>query len=227
VEPPVQDAVLFALLDAHAPWGPTPLTPALAAWRADDELPLWQALEAAAGRPLPPPFFCVPWPAAQALALAILAGRIDVRGRRIAEVGAGSGLVCAAAMRAGASAAMALDVDPLAGPAAGELARRNESLVAWRTVDALRDPSAIADADVVIAADAIYESQQREAVREAARAWRRRSRLVLADSGRPFFDPCGLPLLDRYEVPVPTRVEGATTRTVLMYTRAPCEGCGG
>jgi hypothetical protein len=50
---------LIELLDRHAPWAPLPLTPHLVAWQADDEEPLWTALEEEAGRKLPPPFFCM------------------------------------------------------------------------------------------------------------------------------------------------------------------------
>ncbi len=208
---------LFELLDAHAPWRPVGPVPTLSAWQADSELPLWQALEAAVGRRLPPPFFCVPWPAAQALAVAIVQGVIDVRGQRVAEVGAGSGLVSAAAMHAGAESALALDLDPLAGPAAGELARRNGTTIAWRTTDALADPSAVGDAGVIVGADLVYEADQRAALRSAVASWRRRSRVILADGGRPFFDPCGLPTLVEYEIPVSPGVEGVATRIVRVH----------
>lgn len=208
---------LFELLDAHARWRPVALVPTLSAWQADSELPLWQALEEMVGRRLPPPFFCVPWPAAQALAVAIAQGVIDVRGRRVAEIGAGSGLASTAAMRAGAASALALDLDPLAGPAAGELARRNNTAIDWRTVDALADPAAVGDVNMIVGADLIYEADQRRALRSAVAWWRRRSRVVLADSGRPFFDPCGMPVLVEYDIPVPPDVEGVATRIVRVY----------
>jgi predicted nicotinamide N-methyase len=81
----------------------------------------------------------------------------------------------------------------------------------------LWDPLAMA-ADVVIAGDLVYSQTQAEPARRAVQAWLARgSRVVLADSGRPFFDACGLPCIHTATVPVPRVVEGVSEREVRVY----------
>jgi release factor glutamine methyltransferase len=51
--------------------------------------------------------------------------RMDLTGKRVADVGTGSGILALAAAQAGAASVIALDVNPSAALAAGENARRN------------------------------------------------------------------------------------------------------
>ena len=60
------------------------------------------------------PYWAHAWPGGIALAQHIAAHPETVRGRAIWEIGAGSGLVALAALRAGADTVVALDTDPLA-----------------------------------------------------------------------------------------------------------------
>ena len=52
-------------------------------------------------------------------------GGLDLRGRRVADIGTGSGILALAAARAGASSVVALDINPNAAWAANENARIN------------------------------------------------------------------------------------------------------
>lgn len=209
--------VLLPLLDRHAPWRPCSRAPALCAWQADDEIPLWQALEHAAGQPLGVPYFAIAWPAALLVAGLLLEGRIDVRGRSVADVGCGSGLVACAALRAGARRAMAVDIDALAVLAAVELGRRHGVAVEAYALDPLNQPQAI-DADVVICADLVSRQAQRGPFADAVALWHSRgAEVLLADSGRPFFDAQGMAPLHEEQVEVSSRVDGAGTRTVRLY----------
>lgn len=217
---PLADTRLIALLDTHAPWRPIDLVPELSAWQAHDELPLWQALEVEAGCALPPPFFCVAWPGSQALASAMAIGTIDVRGARVADIGAGSGLASAAAMAAGAASVRAFDIDPLALRAARELGRRHGVVIETSTVDPLAEPTALADIDIIVAGDLIYQDMQRPPLARAVEAWQRRSTVVLADSGRPFFESGGLRLVCVTMVRTSSVVDGTNERTVRVY-RSP------
>ena len=91
------------------------VTPELALRMVTPSCPLWSAsLEAAAAAGLPEPFWAFCWPGGQALARHILDHPNLVRGRRVLDFGAGSGLCAIAAMRAGASACTAADIDPTA-----------------------------------------------------------------------------------------------------------------
>jgi predicted nicotinamide N-methyase len=210
------------LLDEHAPMKPCALVPEISAWHADDELPLWLALENALLTKLASaPFFCVAWPGAQALARSILDGVVDVRNRTVLDAGCGSGVASIAAKLAGATRVIAADVDPLAVDAALILAERHRVELEGRVVDALTTKI---EADIVLAADLVYSATQLDAFR--AFVDDNRERIVLADSGRPFFDACGLAPVSAFAVEVPRAVEGVTTRTVRIYrssrgSRAP------
>jgi len=57
--------------------------------------------------------------------LAGFVGRLDLGGRRVADVGTGSGVLALAAARAGASLVVAVDVNPEAARSAAENARAN------------------------------------------------------------------------------------------------------
>jgi predicted nicotinamide N-methyase len=219
----LDDDRLRALLERHAPLTAVPLVPTLRAFRAADELPLWEALEAACGHRLDAPFFAVPWPGAQAVAHAFETGLVDVAGRRALEVGCGSGLASVAAARAGATV-IATDIDALALQVTRLLARAHDVAVAVAVLDLL-DGGAIerslVDVDVVIAADVVYNRALGAAMKQLLERCRQRDiDVVVADSGRPFFDASGLRALAMHEVPVPVGVEGTGTRRVTVYTQA-------
>jgi hypothetical protein len=55
---------------------------------------------------------------------------------------------------------------------------------------------------------------------QRARSWRARgAEVVLADSGRPFFDPGDHVAIAVHDVAVPVAVEGCRARTVRVYRR--------
>lgn len=216
-------ARLRALLSVHAPLRPATLVPSLLAPAAVDELPLWQAAEAAFGGPLPAPFWAVAWPGAQALARAIADGIVDVKGRVVVDVGCGSGLAAIAAAKHGAARAIAVDVDPLAVQVALLSAADNGAAIEARAADpVLGEDDVIEGADVVLAGDLVYNVDVGARLVERARSWRARGMdVVLADSGRPFFSADGAPALARFDVAVPLAVEGVSVRTVTVYRHPP------
>lgn len=219
----LDDARLAALLHRFAPLAPVPLVPDLRAFCAEDELPLWEALEAASGARLDAPFFAVPWPGAQSVARGIADGLIDLAGRRVLEVGCGSGLAAVAAARAGARVC-ATDVDPLALQVTRLLAQVHAVAVAVAVLDLLDDAAvarALLDVEVVIAADVVYNRDLGEALtRLLARCREAGIAVVVADSGRPFFNPAGLRAVAVHDVPVPAGVEGTSARRVTLHVAA-------
>jgi predicted nicotinamide N-methyase len=218
-EPPpsLSDSALRAIMAIHAPARPSPLVPELTTSAADDELPLWMALEAALGCTIAAPFYAVAWPGAQVVARAILDGVIDVVGKRVVEVGCGSGLASLAAARAGASHVTATDIDPIALQLVRCSAADNGVVMDTAIVDIVDSAAVagvVAGADVIIAADVVYNAALGSALASIIDA---HPDVVVADSGRPFFDARGLPLILTRTVVVPFAVEGTRTREVCVY----------
>jgi predicted nicotinamide N-methyase len=100
------------------------------------------------------PYWAFAWPGGQGLARYILDHPALVAGKRVLDVGAGSGLGAIAAMRAGARQAVAADIDPLAIAAIVANARANEVPVAVTAHDLLGEAP---EADVVLIGDLVYE----------------------------------------------------------------------
>lgn len=214
------DQWLWPLLALHAPLRPPTLVPELAAFQADDELPLWLAVEAQLGRAVDAPFYAVCWPGAQALARAIFDGDVDVAGRRVVDMGCGSGLAAVAAAAAGADV-VAVDPDPLALSATRALAAHHAVRVRTHCA-ALGGGHRLwtLGTDVVLVGDLVYNRTMggilATDIREL-RAAQPEVALVVADSGRPFFDPAGLSPRRDFLVAVPTGVEGTAQRRVVLY----------
>jgi predicted nicotinamide N-methyase len=71
---------------------------------------------------------------------------------------------------------------------------------------------------VILCGDLVYSRDVAVRARAAVAAWTARgARVVLADGGRPFFDPCGKALVVERDVPVPRVVDGGTVRRVRLY----------
>ncbi|MFY1635064.1 class I SAM-dependent methyltransferase [Solwaraspora sp. WMMB335] len=123
---------------------------------AEDPTVLWARLEAAAGRRLPPPFWASAWAGGQALARYLLDNPDVVAGQRVLDLASGSGLVAIAAAKAGAAVVTANDIDPWAISAIGFNAAANAVEIETSDGDLLG--GAGADADVVLAGDALYDA---------------------------------------------------------------------
>ena len=100
-------------LRAHTRLARPPLVPEVQLHVADDVVGLWEAMETeGGGAGQDPPFWAAAWPGGQALARYVLDHPETVAGRRVLDLGAGSGLVAVAALRAGAGSVLASDPDP-------------------------------------------------------------------------------------------------------------------
>lgn len=215
----MHDRDLLTMLQTHAPLTPTSLCPSLRAFQAHDELPLWQALEDALGTRIDAPFFAVAWPGAQAVARVLLDGDVDVRGKVVVDLGCGSGIASVAAKLMGAERVIGVDIDELALATTRLLAREHGVDVETINASLLHDDidAVVAGADVVLAADLVYNRDLGAALARRARRWIAAGKqVVLADSGRPFFDDIGLPVRATFSVPVPRGVEGRDVRDVRV-----------
>src|SRR5262245_42802607 len=90
-----------------------PHVPEIRLHLADEAHELWDKTEAELEQiGLPPPFWAFAWAGGQGLARYILDHPEAVRGKRVLDFAAGSGLVGIAAAKAGALSVLAADIDP-------------------------------------------------------------------------------------------------------------------
>lgn len=179
----------------------------------DDIVAFWKVT----GEDTPPPFWAVAWLGGQALARYVLDHPETVRGRRVLDLGSGSGLVAIAAALAGASAVLAADIDPACTTVIALNAAANGAHIDVTTEDLLeRDPP---DVDVVLAGDVWYERGTAERVT----AWlaRSRARVLLGDPGRAYLPQTGWVELASYDVPTTRDLEGVDSKRVKVFSPAP------
>lgn len=100
------------------------------------------------------PYWAFAWPGGQGLARYIFDHPHLVAGKRVLDIGSGSGLGAIAALKAGARSALAADIDPLADTAAGMNARLNGVDMQTTREDLLASDPAF---DVVLIGDLVYE----------------------------------------------------------------------
>lgn len=217
----MNQAHLAEFIQAQTAIASPPLVPELRLHLATEVTKLWQATEATLAQSnLPPPYWAFAWPGGQALARYVLDHPETVRGRRVLDFAAGCGLGALAALRAGAAAATAAEIDGVAAKAIALNARLNNMTVA-STADDLteREPrEAARDWDVVLAGDVFYERPMAEAVEPWLRDVARRGvRVLVADPGRAYLPKAGLAELARYTVPTSRDLEDRETRETVVY----------
>jgi predicted nicotinamide N-methyase len=203
---------------------PVPMVPEIELAVAPDVTALWAVIAGPGGREAPLPYWAVSWPAGRAIARHVLDAPALVRGRRVLDLGCGSGLQAIAAARAGAAEATANDVDPLALAVTRANAAHNGVAVTTLADDLLSSrPGSAADRwDVVLAGDVCYQRD----LAEAAVAWLRAVAgagvtVLLSDSGRPFAPTTGLDELAVYDTPVDELAEGAARRPTWVWRLLP------
>ncbi len=193
-----------------------PLCPEIQIYTADEATALWAKTEAAlAAVDLPPPFWAFPWAGGQALARFILDHPALVRGRRVLDVGSGSGLVAIVAAKGGAREVEACDIDLMAAVAANLNAAANEVELYARSGDPVGTD---AGWDVVLAGDIAYQADMAGALFPWLTALAQRGATVfIGDPGRSYL-PQGLEPVMRYQVPVSRDLEDADSKDTAVWT---------
>ncbi len=186
---------------------PVPLVPELLLHQADDMHGLWQAVGGSS-----PPYWAFPWLGGQALARYVLDHEV-VRGQRVLDLASGSGLVALAAVRAGAAAVLAADIDPLAGEALHANAAANGLVVQFTQQDLLAGP--VPDVDVVLAGDVLYEQQMAERVLRWLESFD--GVVLVGDPGRDYLPQGRFPQVAAYDVPTTRELEGAAVKRTCVY----------
>ena len=189
----------------------------------------------------PPPFWAFVWAGGQALARYVLDHPELVRGRRVLDLGAGSGVVAIAAARAGAASVTAADFDPAAARAIRRNAAANGVSVtvtvaadagppagtngAAHADDASRAGDATRRYDVVLAGDAFYAPS---VARRMTTLLRERAahgaRVLVGDPGRGYFPERLFRLSAEYEVPVPAVLEETDVLLTGVYEMRTTSG---
>jgi predicted nicotinamide N-methyase len=184
---------------------------------ADEVQPLWRADQLETGDPEAAlPYWAFAWGGGLAIGRYLREHPEAVAGRRVFDLGAGSGLVGIAALRAGAAAVTAADIDAFAAAAIGINARSNGHRVAVVKRDVLDDEPP--DVDVVLAGDCWYEALLADRVQP----WLRRARergidVLVGDPGRRYLPTDELVELATYEVRTTTELEDMELKTGRVY----------
>ena len=198
-----------------------PLVPEIQLHLATEVTPLWQATEVTLERTaLPPPFWAFAWAGGQAAARYLLDHPGLLRGRRVLDVGAGSGLVAIAAALAGAAQIAAADIDPIAAVAQRLNAALNDVALQPLTQDPI--DAGAPSTEVVVAADVCYEAPLANRLWPWLRALAAAGRLVIiADPGRKYLTTDGLVPLATYTVPTPLDLEDRDRRETTVWLVSP------
>jgi predicted nicotinamide N-methyase len=193
-----------------------PLVPELKLHLASEVTALWQATEewlTATG--LPPPYWAFAWAGGQALARHILDHAELVRGKRVLDIGAGSGLVAFAAARAGARRTTAAETDPFAIEAIALNATANGLAVEALFADVIGGPCRW---DALLAGDMCYERPLADRLVPWLRRCAGEGALVLVgDPGRAYLPGSGLEKVARYLVPTALDLEDRTSRETIVW----------
>jgi predicted nicotinamide N-methyase len=197
-----------------------PLVPEVQLHLASEVVPIWEATEeelAASG--LPPPFWAFAWAGGQALARYLLDHPDVVRGKRVLDVAAGSGLPGIAAKLAGAASVEAVEIDAFACAACRLNAEANG--VAMTVWEADIVGSANPGWDVVLAGDICYERPAAERITAWLRGLVTQDCLVLmGDPGRTYLPREGLERLIAYGVKTSRELEDSDLRNAVVWRLA-------
>ena len=196
-----------AFIRANTRLQTVPHAPDISLWLADEVTPIWRLTEEELGElGLPPPFWAFAWAGGQALSRYLLDHPQEVAGKRVLDFAAGSGLVGAAAMLAGATHVLCADIDPFCQSAVAANALANGVLLDFTETNLLNAPPP--PVDVICAGDICYERPMTEAVLAwLAQARAQGTRVLIGDPGRTYFPRSGLDFLAEYRVPTTRELE--------------------
>ena len=144
----------ISYIEASFPLAPVPAIPEIVLRKAQPNSGVWRLAERE-GDAFLAPYWTSWWGGGVALARHVLDHREIVAGKRVLDLGAGSGLVGIAAAKAGAARVKAIDVDRYAVAATRMNAAANGVEIEARVGDRLE--GAAPDVDVVLVGDLFYE----------------------------------------------------------------------
>ena len=194
-----------------------PLVPEIKLHLATEVVPLWRATEEELAEiGVPPPYWAFAWAGGQALARYVLDHPELVAGKRVLDIGAGSGLVGLAAARAGAATVLAADIDAFSCAAIRLNASANGCDIAVTQDDLIGAPLAW---DVILVGDLFYERP----LAERLLAWLGPLSVpaLLGDPGRNYFPKTQVEKLASYSVQTTRDLEDREIRETGVYRLLP------
>lgn len=193
-----------------------PHVPEMVLHLADEAHDLWHLTEEQLeAKGLPPPFWAFAWAGGQGLSRYIIDNPENVRGKRVLDFAAGSGLVGIAASRAGAASVLCADIDPFCAPAIALNAAANQVAVDFTADDVV---GADGGWDVVLAGDVFYD----RAFADRLIPWfsalaDRGATVLLGDPGRAYLPKERITQLAEYQVPVTRALEDADVKRTRVW----------
>jgi predicted nicotinamide N-methyase len=204
----------------HTRLAEVPFVPELQAYQADEPIALWEHTERDRGTQQPPPFWAFAWAGGQAVARYVLDHPGLVRGKRVLDVAAGSGLIAIAAAKAGATSVRAVEIDPLAVDAIGLNATVNGVTVEAALDDVLAGDGG--DTDIVFAGDVFYSREMAgQMLAFMQRVTARGATAVVGDPGRAYLPRADLTRVAEYDVPVVESLEDAPVKRTTVWRVSP------
>jgi predicted nicotinamide N-methyase len=217
---PINPAEAVRFIRANTEIASPAIVPEIKLHLASEITPIWQATEETlAHANVDPPFWAFAWAGGQALARHVLDRPESVRGRRVLDFGAGSGLLAIAASMAGAVRVRAAEIDPIACGAIGLNTTLNGVAVEILEDDVIDRDIGL---DLVLVGDMCYE----RALAERLVRWLRAAAgqgvtVLLGDPGRTYRPTEGLVEIARYLVPTSLELEDRTTREGIVWRLMP------
>ena len=213
-------ANLRAFVRRHTRLVTVPDVPGIRLHLASDVITVWRAAGQELGLADPPlPYWAFAWSGGLAISRYLLEHPEEVAGKRVLDVGSGSGLCAIVASRRGAGSVDAIDIDPLAEAAVGVNARANGvrvGLIRAAVGDVPADGY-----DVILAGDVSYEAPMTVRVvgwlRLAAASG---SRVLIGDPGRKYL-ATDLVRLATYRVRTSREIEKAEVTDASVFEIPP------
>lgn len=219
---PVPDVEHYIAVCASTELRPVPLVPEILLYAAENAYEVWEITRLdkdSTETETPVPYWSFPWAGGQALARHLLDHPDLVRGRRVLDLAAGSGLVAIAAMKAGASSAVADDVDSFAAAAQDLNARANHITIEILQRDLLDEAVTVDQFDLVVAGDVCYERGLAKRLEVFLRRAKRNGLdVLLADPGRTYLPRERLEQVAVYDVPTSLEIEGVERKRTTLWT---------
>ncbi len=179
---------------------PVPLLPEIRLYTAHPASGLWRLAGPDGDGADVPPYWAYQWAGGAVLARHFLDRPHTVRGRRVLDLGAGSGIVGIAAAKAGASQVIAAEIDPYGIAALGLNAAINDVAVTVVAHDLTAGPPPAVD--LVAVGDLFYEHDLAKRVTAFLdRCLAAGIEVLIGDPGREFLPRSRLRVLAEYPVP--------------------------